>query len=128
MHEVDVPTYGARLMLVSVYDDTLRVWTVRNKVDWINVGSPMLRTSDSIRVGASITGLLGYEQLEGGVGDGDDVFVLYVPSGPLCGLSFVLDPQSALALSRAQKVREAFRTIQPTPRISAVWVLGDRQC
>jgi hypothetical protein len=35
VQEVDVPTYGTRLMLVSVGTDTLRIWTARSKVEWM---------------------------------------------------------------------------------------------
>ena len=92
-----VSEYARTVYEVRIGADTALVWESGGAVDLISIDSPVHRTIDSLGVGTSAARLLHLPGVAGGAGDGD--YVLYTRTGPHCGLSFHLDPQTSEMMS-----------------------------
>lgn len=123
--DIAVAEYRARLLRVPAGPDTIQVWSYGRVIDWMEVPSPLFRTSDSLGVGVRIGQLLRLPDLTGGVGDGDDAYVVYARSGPVCGLSFWLDATTARAMAGATDVRAGLTPHSASGYVRSVDVRGD---
>lgn len=124
----EVAEYKSRYMTVPLAEGSVVVWASRGVIDWIDVTSPQFRTSDSLGVGTSLQRLMDLPVWEAGVGDGEDMLLLYTQSGDACGFTFRLDAETALKLARTSDLRGALQRLARSGRVIAVWVRGRARC
>jgi hypothetical protein len=99
--------------LVPVGSDTLLVEAQRGRIYWIQVRSKAFRTTDSVGVGSPLELLLDLDGLSGGVGDGTDAYELHATKGPMCGLVFWVDSETATTISEVARINPTVRFGQP---------------
>lgn len=126
--ERDVAEHKARRLTITLADGSLVVWSSRGAIAWIEVSAPQFRTPDSLGVGSSLAQLLSLPGWEAGVGEGDDVVVLYTQSGDYCGLTFRLDAATALKVAGTPDLRAAIQRFANSGRVTEVWVRGRARC
>lgn len=98
-----VAEYELTIHQVRIGADTLSVWErPKGRIELIQITSPIHRTRDSVGVGSSAQSLLDLPDVKGGVGDGTDAYAIYGQTGPLCGLVFWIDGETAEMINRTK--------------------------
>jgi len=117
----------ARVLLVAIGADTLRVSVDRDVVRTIWLRSPRFQTGDSLGVGTSLARLLTFPEIFGGYGEGPSLFVY--PNREVCGLSFQLDDSTSRAYrGRGPVTKQGLAPFAQSARVVGVIVIGTGDC
>jgi hypothetical protein len=114
-----IADYAMTRFLIPVGSDTVVANEQGGHIFWIEVRSKSFRTPDSLGVGSPLGMLLTLENLDGGVGDGDDAYELNTLKGPQCGLVFWIDGQTAMAISDTARRHRELGDPKPTGLVLA---------
>lgn len=123
----DAEGMPARVLLVAIGEDTLRVSVDRDVVRTIWLRSPRFQTADSLGVGASLARLLKFPEIFGGYGEGPSLFVY--PNREICGLSFQLDDSTSRAYrARGRVTKQTLAPFAQSAKVIGVIVIGTGDC